>query len=346
MAFQPLARQAECMERPLPRFLIACVSGVLALTGMQPRHASAASATTAPSTNAIPYVPTRHDTVRDLLWLAEVGTNDVVYDLGSGDGRIVIAAVRDFGARRAVGIEADPRLVEESRKNAAQAGVTDRVEFIQGDLFTNDISAASIAVLYLGHGPNLDLRAQLVRSLKPGARVVAHQFSMGEWTPDKVLDVRTVLLGMYGTREMGFEHNPDVPDFQGQESGRDHDVVSEWVVPAPVAGIWHGKARVGTEERELRLTLHQRLSAITGSFVFEGQTNLQGYVEADLWGDHLRCWCIPTNQVWHQSQMWFEGHATGLVASEQAITAQGHSPAKPLFRIHLQQPHCRPPYRS
>lgn len=312
------------MEKALPKFLIAWLPAWLALTGMQPRQAGASSFKTFPATNTIPYVPTRHDTVRDLLWLADVGTNDVVYDLGSGDGRIVIAAVRDFGARRAVGIEADSRLVQESRNQAAKAGVADRVQFIQGDLFTNDISPASVAVLYLGDRANLDLRARLVRSLKPGARVVSHQFGMGEWTPDKVLDVRTVYLGMYSTAVIGFEHNPDVPDFQGHQSGRDHDVLSAWTVPAPVAGAWRGKVRVGSEEREFRLTLHQRLSAATGSIVLQGPTNLQGQIEVDVWGGHLRCWCIPTNQPWYGSQMWFEGHAKGDTLDGSLWLPQGN----------------------
>jgi precorrin-6B methylase 2 len=144
-------------------------------------------------------VPTRHDTVRDLLWLADVSTNDVVYDLGSGDGRVVIAAVRDFHARRAVGIELDAKLVDASRSNAVAAGVADRVKFIHGDLFTNDFSAASMLVLYLGQGANLDLRAKVIRTLKTGARVASHQYGMGEWMKDKTLIVRTYMLGMYGT---------------------------------------------------------------------------------------------------------------------------------------------------
>src|SRR5437868_3681708 len=108
----------------MTRILTVCLRGwlwlLVANCGM--------SATNAP----IPYVPTRHDMVKDLLWLAEVGTNDVVYDLGSGDGRIVIAAARDFGARKAVGIEMNPELVRESREKTKEAGVADRVSFIEG----------------------------------------------------------------------------------------------------------------------------------------------------------------------------------------------------------------------
>ena len=293
------------------------------LAGMTSLRAATPAADSAPATPAIPYVPTRHDTVKDLLWLAEVRTNDVVYDLGSGDGRIVIAAVRDFGARRAVGIEANPQLVRESREKAAQAGVADRVQFIQGDLFTNDVSPASVVVLYLGHSANIDLRAQLIRTLKPGARVVSHQFSMGEWTADKVLDVRAPYFGMYGEMYNEFKANPEVPDFHGSESGPSHDVVSAWIVPAPVAGVWRGKVRLQSGERELRLTLHQRLSGVTGSFAFEGPTNSLGNINADMWGDHLRCWCIPTNQAWYPAQIWFDGHATGDTISGNVWVPQG-----------------------
>jgi len=268
----------------------------------------------APATNAtaakspIPYVPTRHDTVRDLLWLADVGTNDVVYDLGSGDGRVVIAAVRDFHARSAVGIEINPQLVAESRENAAQAGVADRVRFIQGDLYTNDFSQASVVVLYLGHEANLDLRAQLVRSLKPGARVVSHQFGMGEWTADKLLDVRTVYLGMYGGIYNEFAANPDVPDFDSTGRGNSHDVLSEWIVPAPLAGVWRGKVRLDSGEGELQVTLHQRLSGVSGSFQFLGPANFSGNViKADLWGDYLRYWWEATNGGFGG---WFDGRVT------------------------------------
>jgi SAM-dependent methyltransferase len=289
--------------------LVASLSACTLLTGGTCSWAASVT-NTASQQNAIPYVPTRHDTVRDLLWLADVGTNDVVYDLGSGDGRVVIAAVRDFGARRAVGIEINSQLIQESREKAAQAGVANRVQFIQGDLFTNDFSQASVVVLYLGHGANLDLRAQLVRNLKPGMRVVSHQFGMGEWTADKLLDVRTILLGMYGEQENEFKTNPDAPDFDSTGSRASHDVLSEWIVPAPVAGVWRGKVRLESGEGELQITLHQRLSEVTGSFQFAGSTNISGSVRADLWGDHLRCWCIPTNQSFSFSQIWFEGHAS------------------------------------
>ena len=282
------------------------------LAGLQTGHPETASTNPPSATVSIPYVPTRHDTVRDLLWLADVGTNNVVYDLGSGDGRVVIAAVSQFGARGAVGIEIDRQLVERSRQAAAKAGVADRVQFIQGDLFTNDLSRATVAVLYLGHAPNLELRAHLIRSLKPGARVVSHQFGMGEWPADKSLDVRTALLGMYSEWHNPFASNSEVPDFSTPFLRMNHDVLSVWVVPAPVAGTWQGALRLdGEEEGDLRLTLHQRLSGLNGSFDFRGTTNLAGVIQADLWGTHLRLHCIPTNGPYGRFLMWFEGHASG-----------------------------------
>jgi SAM-dependent methyltransferase len=283
--------------------------GLLLLTGQTCCRAVGPTTNTAPLRNTIPYVPTRHDAVRDLLWLAEAGTNDVVYDLGSGDGRVVIAAVRDFGVPKAVGIEVNPQLVRESREKAAQAGLAERVQFLQGDLFTNDFSEASVVVLYLGHGANLDLRAQLVRTLKPGARVVSHQFGMGEWTADKLLDVRTVFLGMYGEQYNEFKTNPEVPDYDSIGSRASHDVLAEWIIPAPVAGVWRGRVHTESGEGELTLSLHQRLSQVIGSFELQGATNFSGRVQADLWGDHLRCLCIATNQGSYRHQMCFDGHA-------------------------------------
>lgn len=280
------------MKRPVQKLLIAGLSACAPLAAATGSHAAEPGANTAPEpdtipwtepsntaqrygvtytpapSTTIPFLPTRHQTVRDLLWMAEAGTNDVVYDLGSGDGRIVIAAVRDFGARKAVGIELDSQLVRESREKAAQAGLADRVHFIQGDLFTNNFSEASVVALYLGQAANLELRAQLVRALKPGARVVSHQFGMGEWKADKLLDARTMFLGMYSEQWNQFRTNPDVPEFDGTGGRVNHDVLSVSIVPAPVAGVWRGKVALESGEGELKLTLHQRLSQVAGHFSF------------------------------------------------------------------------------
>jgi precorrin-6B methylase 2 len=139
----------------------------------------------------VPYVPTPQKVVDQMLKLANVSSNDVLYDLGSGDGRIPITAVRKYGASRATGIEINPRLVQRSRKNSQKAGVTDRVTFLQQDLFDTDLSEATVVTLYLLPGLNLRLRPKLLRELKPGTRIVSHDFDMGNWKPDRVERVRS-----------------------------------------------------------------------------------------------------------------------------------------------------------
>lgn len=133
----------------------------------------------------VAYVPTPQDVVTQMLKLAQVGPNDVVYDLGAGDGRIVITAAQEFGAR-AVGIDLDPTRIAEANANAQRAGVSDRVQFIEQDLFTADISEATVVTLFLRPSLNLRLRPKLWRELKPGTRIVAHLYDMGDWKPDKV----------------------------------------------------------------------------------------------------------------------------------------------------------------
>ena len=118
-----------------------------------------------------------------MLKLAHTTASDVVYDLGSGDGRIVIAAAKKFGAR-GVGVELDAGLIKGATKNAAKAGVADKVTFRQEDLFKTDLSDATVVTLYLSNSINMRLRGILQRQLKPGARVVSHRFMMGDWKPD------------------------------------------------------------------------------------------------------------------------------------------------------------------
>lgn len=131
----------------------------------------------------IHYVPTRQTIANAMLELARVTRDDVVYDLGSGDGRIVVIAAQRFGAR-GVGIEIDRRLVERSREIAREAGVADRVTFIEGDLFTTDIAPATVVTLYLSTTVNMRLEPKLKRELRPGTRIVSQQFRIGAWPPD------------------------------------------------------------------------------------------------------------------------------------------------------------------
>ncbi|MCS3862691.1 SAM-dependent methyltransferase [Salinibacter ruber] len=136
----------------------------------------------------VPYVPTPKPVVDRMLELADVDETDVIYDLGSGDGRIVIRAARTHGAR-GVGIEIDPDLVKKARKNAKEAGVADLVEFRQGDLFEADISEATVVTLYLLPSVNQKLRPILFEQLSPGTPVVSHDFDMGRWAPDRTVDL-------------------------------------------------------------------------------------------------------------------------------------------------------------
>ena len=128
-----------------------------------------------------------------MLKTANVTKNDVVYDLGCGDGGIVVAAARDFGAR-GIGVDIDPQRIQEANENAKKNGVQDKVKFIQGDLFETNISEATVVTLYLLPSLNVKLMPKLKAELRPGTRIVSHSFDMGDWKPDKTVDVegRTV----------------------------------------------------------------------------------------------------------------------------------------------------------
>jgi 2-polyprenyl-3-methyl-5-hydroxy-6-metoxy-1,4-benzoquinol methylase len=133
------------------------------------------------------FVPTPQDVVEDMLRLANVRRGDVLYDLGSGDGRIPITAARKYGIR-AIGIDIDPERIREANENARKAGVTNLVQFKQEDLFKADFSDATVVTLYLLPDLNVKLRPRLWEELKPGTRIVSHQFDMGTWKPEKKLE--------------------------------------------------------------------------------------------------------------------------------------------------------------
>jgi cyclopropane fatty-acyl-phospholipid synthase-like methyltransferase len=133
------------------------------------------------------YVPTPNDVVKEMCKLANIGPKDVVYDIGCGDGRLVIKAVKDFGAMKGVGIDIRPELIRDCNENAKNAGVADKVEFREADaLKIKDFSEASVVLLYLGDHLNEALKPDLKKSLKPGSRIVSHRFRMGaDWPPDQ-----------------------------------------------------------------------------------------------------------------------------------------------------------------
>ena len=187
----------------------------------------------------VPFVPTPHEIVAQMLNMAAVGADDHVIDLGSGDGRIVIAAVRDFGARSAEGIDLDPQRVTEAWDNARAAGVVERVHFEEGDLFDKDFSAATVLTLYLTQDINLRLRPRILDTLAPGSRVVSHVFHMGDWLPDDVA-------------VMGY-----VSAFR-------------WTVPAAVAGHW--QSADADNAGDLALHLEQHFQVLSGTLRIDEQT--------------------------------------------------------------------------
>lgn len=153
-----------------------------------PVHAQQpATATAKPRTPDVVFVPTPPEVVDAMLQVAHVGPNDTLYDLGSGDGRIPITAAKRYGTH-GVGVDIDPTRIKEANDNAKNAGVTDKVEFIQGDLFQQDLSQATVISLYLLPSLNMKLRPALL-NLKPGTRIVSHSFDMGDWAPEQTLSI-------------------------------------------------------------------------------------------------------------------------------------------------------------
>jgi SAM-dependent methyltransferase len=187
----------------LPACLLLCgAPPVSAAVGVgAARHASAASHAGTPRASAqrrgrqrrlrrpdVIFVPTPPETVDEMLRLANLKKGDVLYDLGSGDGRIPLAAARQYGVR-AVGIDIDPKLVAEANETAKREGLDSLVSFRHADMFAADVSEATVVTLYLSNTLNVMLRPKLLRELRPGARIVSHDFRMGDWTPEKTVRV-------------------------------------------------------------------------------------------------------------------------------------------------------------
>ena len=162
-------------------------------------YAQTAAKSSEPRRPDVIFVPTPEEVVEEMLKVANVTGKDVLYDLGSGDGRIPITAAKKFGTR-GVGVDIDPERIKEANENLKNSGVGDKVKFIQGDLFEMDLSPASVITLYLLPALNLKLRPKILK-LKPGTRIVSHDFDMGDWKPDKTVKV--------GTRNVYFWTVPD-----------------------------------------------------------------------------------------------------------------------------------------
>src|SRR5258705_11789354 len=195
-----------------------------------------------------PYVPTPQAVVDRMLEMAQVKASDMVIDLGSGDGRIMITAAKRHGAR-GFGVEIDPRLVKRSNEEAKRVGVADRVKFLQQDLFNTDFHEANVLTLYLLPDVNIALRPKILAELKPGARVVSHDYDMREWRPDAQETVSA----------------PDKTVGMRKES-----TGYLWIGPPRVEGDWIFQLSSGGKTRRTRLALQQRFPFVAGAVELTG----------------------------------------------------------------------------
>ena len=186
-----------------------------------------------------PFLPTPNYVILEILAKAHVGKDDILYDLGSGDGRIVIEAAKKTGCR-AVGIEIDADLVDDSRLNAARAGVQDRVRFVVADIFKEDFSEATVVTIYMGSDVNIRLRPKLLRELKPGSRIATYTFDMGDWKPDGV--------STFGREDAYF-----------------------WIIPANASGKWRWIEGKGKSKTQWELEVKQAFQEIAGEVSYKGK---------------------------------------------------------------------------
>jgi precorrin-6B methylase 2 len=216
----------------------------------------------------VPYVSTPDEVIAEMLRIAKVDKDDVLYDLGCGDGRIVITAAKMYGCR-GVGIDINPERIRESRENAIKAGVSDKVKFIQMDLFEAEFREASVVTLYLLSGVNLRLRPKLFLELRPGSRVVSHEFSMGKWEPDatssvKAENYRDPYLFNYG-------------DEQIDDYWRTHKVYL-WIIPGNVKGTWKLTIPDISGNDEVTLRFDQEFQRVRGQ-VLEGASAISVFIK-------------------------------------------------------------------
>lgn len=197
-----------------------------------------------------PYVPTPQEVVDSMLELAQVGPRDVVMDLGSGDGRMVLTAARRYGAR-GIGVDLDPELVERSTEEAQRAGLADRVRFRVEDVTRTPLAEASVVTLYLLPGLMRTLQPRFLAELAPGARIVSHDFDLGDWKPERQVTV-------------------DVKEKYGAP-GAWKSTLFLWTVPARVAGTWHVETQ-GAQAGRMVLRLAQRYQDLSGSAVLDGRS--------------------------------------------------------------------------
>ena len=242
--------------------------GLLGLLAFKSTHAQAPGLT-------VPYVPTPQVTVDEMLRMGNVGPQDFVLDLGSGDGRIVVTAAKKFGAR-GLGVDLDPERVAEGEENARLAGVEDRAKFIQQDIFKTDFSQATVITMYLLPVVLRKIRANLL-ALKPGTRLVSHDFDLDDWKPDATTYIRkNVFL---------------------------------WIVPAQIDGTWQMRLELPPIERRLDLTIRQRFQ------VLDMHSRLNGVPtqvwEATIKGDRVSFVVVDTTDRENEAMLYFDGRVAG-----------------------------------
>jgi len=248
----------------------------------------------------VPFVPTPEKVVAEMLKMAQVGKDDVLYDLGCGDGRIVITAAKEFGCR-GVGIDIDPQRIRESRKNAIKAGVADKVQFIQMDLFEAEISEATVVTLYLLSEVNLRLRPKLLRELNPGTRVVSHEFSMGEWEPDASSSVKT-----------GDAKDPQVLDYWDPNIADYWDLhnVYFWIIPGNVMGTWKLEIPDVSGKKEYTLKFEQVFQQVRGE-AFEGSSSIPVFIMDDKIKGNTLQFILERKLKGRTERLHFEGSMQG-----------------------------------
>jgi len=239
----------------------------------------------------VPYVPTNQPTVEAMLRIANVGPGDFVVDLGSGDGRIVITAAKMFGAR-GFGVDLDPQRVKESLENVKASGVGDRALFYQRNVFDTKFSEATVVTMYLLPSVNLKLRPRLLAELKPGTRVVAHDFDMGEWKPDLTTTVR------------GY-----------------NSTVYFWVIPAKVDGRWDLRVDYPKDAPSRNLDIRQTYQEITVSAYSAGKRN--AVREERLDGERIGFVLVDDDD--YMKRYRFEGRVSGD-AMEGTVRGEGGAP--------------------
>lgn len=237
----------------------------------------------------VEYVPSPPDVVIEMLNVAGVTKDDVVYDLGCGDGRFVITAAQTFGAR-GVGIDIDPVRIRESNENARKAGVAERVTFTVGDLFKTDLREATVITLYLLPELNVALRPRLLE-LRPGTRIVSHEFDMGEWTPDKKGVVKNATF--YSLPYLVFQQDANY---------------YFWVVPARIAGDWRWSTSAFTDEQDNTLSVNQHFQEIEGTLGVKGKK--MRVSDARLAGDSLS-FSSTVEVKGHEVTLRYRGRITG-----------------------------------